>query len=224
MFWDPSSPSLTFDLKNEPVKTGVIYRLGFPNGKSYIGQTRKSAEKRWSQHRIKTSRLVGNAIAKYGWDNITKDVLVRLPASLLNEYEVKFISMYDSCGKHGYNLTPGGDAIPMHQAAIHAKVVAKYKEPQHRAKQKAGCHAHKAKMSKEKRVAAVNLSWEVRRANPRDRSNVAPYKISDAHLARREARLAKYPPEEREQRRAIMEAHAQQEREKYRKKMWQEYA
>ena len=50
--------------------------LTSPNGKSYIGQTIRSIEKRLEEHRkgnSKRCRLIYRAINKYGWENFEQD-------------------------------------------------------------------------------------------------------------------------------------------------------
>ena len=57
---------------------GLIYKATFSNGKSYIGQTTQTLQKRKQQHKDK-SKLNNNAfyhaIKKYGWDDITGEVI-----------------------------------------------------------------------------------------------------------------------------------------------------
>ena len=57
---------------------GLIYKATFSNGKSYIGQTTQTLQKRKQQHKDK-SKLNNNAfyhaIKKYGWDDITWEVI-----------------------------------------------------------------------------------------------------------------------------------------------------
>lgn len=94
---------------------GYIYKITSPDGKVYIGQTRNAVEIRWKQHERSartgkfSSPLFHRAIAKFGWDNFTREVVVTGPLHMLDAYETAFILMYKSFGPRGYNLTFGGD-------------------------------------------------------------------------------------------------------------------
>ena len=79
---------------------GVIYRLLFPSGKSYVGQTIKKPGARWRAHKTNSRcrsyhgscTAVNAAIRKYGWGNVRKSVLARLPDGELDAAEVKYIT------------------------------------------------------------------------------------------------------------------------------------
>ena len=53
-----------------------IYKLTFPNGKFYIGQTINWKFRKKNHKRCSTNSKVNNAIREYGWDNINKEFLV----------------------------------------------------------------------------------------------------------------------------------------------------
>ena len=105
---------------------GWIYKLNFPNGKCYVGQTKhKNVWTRWKQHRNTNRtkdhcRLLQRAIVKYGWENIVKKKLF-VEDKDLNDKEVYFIARYKSF-KKGYNLTPGGDINPMKVPAVRKRL------------------------------------------------------------------------------------------------------
>ena len=104
--------------------SGIIYILRFPNGKVYIGQTKKTKrrtgeaidakkrlELRFDAHCSEHSGcIVRHAIHKYGRENVQKEVLLELSVLDLNECERRFIALYQS-DKHafGYNRTKGGE-------------------------------------------------------------------------------------------------------------------
>ena len=90
--------------------TYLIYKLTFPNNKCYIGIT-NNFKKRMTGHRsaskIKKYKLY-DAIRKYGWGNVTKEILLEnIPISEIEELEIKFIKKFNSI-KNGYNLKNGG--------------------------------------------------------------------------------------------------------------------
>lgn len=98
---------------------GWIYRLVFPSGKSYVGQT-VNLKTRMQSHGRRTSNnghAIKRAILKYGWSNVKVEILLRVEADnvkpILDSAEVENIAKYNTLKPHGYNLTPGGDAQPM---------------------------------------------------------------------------------------------------------------
>ena len=90
----------------------TIYCHIFPNGKRYIGITRKTVKERWGNGKNYAScPLVERAIKKYGWENIehqiisvvdTKEDAEREERSLISEYKSDNVEF-------GYNILPGGN-------------------------------------------------------------------------------------------------------------------
>ena len=119
---------------------GWIYRFAFPNGKNYVGQTkRKRISDRWRAHKNrafnkseKACWKFYRAIRKYGWKNIKKEVLAEVPDHLMNQYETIFIGAYD-CYKNGYNLTKGGDLNPMSDPKVRKRLSRTCSAPEHKA-------------------------------------------------------------------------------------------
>ena len=102
-----------------------VYKHTTPSGKVYIGITSKKPEKRWNYG----NGYVGNeyffkAIKKYGWDNITHEILLSgLSRDEAGEKEREFISEFHSFDrKYGYNLTTGGEKGRQHDATSRAKM------------------------------------------------------------------------------------------------------
>lgn len=84
-----------------------------PSGKSYIGKTKFSLEKRWKDHQAMAkfgkSCLIHKAIRKYGAENFVSQVLEEnVPEDLVNEKERYWIKFYNTYAK-GYNMTEGGE-------------------------------------------------------------------------------------------------------------------
>ncbi len=90
-----------------------LYQLKFPNGKSYIGITSKTAEKRFNQHCLPANNknACQKAIYKYGRDNVVLTVLATVDnyelLQLAEQEAIEKFNTYASNGK-GYNLTLGG--------------------------------------------------------------------------------------------------------------------
>lgn len=88
---------------------GYIYILTSPSGKSYIGQTIHTIDKRFQDHRKKHSACIAirDAIKKYGWENFEKD-WYECPDEDLNFDEELLIREMGTLSPDGYNLKEGG--------------------------------------------------------------------------------------------------------------------
>lgn len=89
---------------------GVIYKTTCKTtGLSYIGQTRRSLEKRKKQHEnAKDNYSIHKAIRKYGASNFIWEIIEECDNSLLNQREIYWIAFYNTY-YNGYNETKGGD-------------------------------------------------------------------------------------------------------------------
>jgi hypothetical protein len=94
---------------------GSIYKITFPNGKVYVGQTKRTLFQRGAEHIKDTSGCVKlkNAFKKYGHEECVMSVLKNnIPEQFLDFWENKFIDEYDSINQ-GYNIKYNADfAIP----------------------------------------------------------------------------------------------------------------
>lgn len=88
----------------------IIYKLtNKVNGKIYVGQTVRTAEERFKQHKYCKTSLIGKAIHKYGAENFSIEVLAECKTrEELDEMEIFFIAYFDCIVPKGYNLTKGG--------------------------------------------------------------------------------------------------------------------
>lgn len=91
-----------------------LYKLTFPNGKVYIGQT-NNFEKRMNGHknekRVSRNCQVNNAIRKYGWENVLREVIAVSTESEIDALERNYISILDSTNRaRGYNREGGGNS------------------------------------------------------------------------------------------------------------------
>ena len=85
------------------------------SGKSYIGQTKTTAEKRWRKHLIELRRREGcralySAIKKYGENDFEITTLKSgdFAREELNTLEQKYIKEQKTLSPFGYNLMSGG--------------------------------------------------------------------------------------------------------------------
>lgn len=100
-----------------------VYKHTCPNGKSYIGITKQKTWERWGRGSGYATQFFGKAVAKYGWDNITHEILFDgLTLEEANAKESEMIKKYDTHNpQKGYNLTDGGDGIKGYVATEEAK-------------------------------------------------------------------------------------------------------
>jgi len=90
-----------------------LYRLDFPNGKSYVGITRQSAHARFSEHlssaRNRPEFAIHHAINKHGLPEVK--TLAVGGWDYLKEAEKKAIKVFNTKAPDGYNLTDGGEGV-----------------------------------------------------------------------------------------------------------------
>jgi group I intron endonuclease len=93
----------------------VIYKIQSPIGKVYIGRT-NNFDGRMAEHKCnaltkKANNSLYRAIRKYGWDNMTKEIICEVETEKSQKLEEELIKAYNSV-KKGYNDTyvgGGGD-------------------------------------------------------------------------------------------------------------------
>lgn len=103
---------------------GALYRITFPNGKAYIGITSDFA-RRMKAHRSASRNVdlpVCRAIAKHGWENVTREVLVVGPYDYIRQLESAAIVAFNTRIPHGYNVSEGGEFAPSSAPEVRAKI------------------------------------------------------------------------------------------------------
>lgn len=95
--------------------TYSVYEHICPNGKRYIGITRQEPERRWGKNGIgyrAHNQHFYNAILKYGWSNITHNIIASgLSKEDACKMEQFFVAFYNTCNREfGYNKSTGGEA------------------------------------------------------------------------------------------------------------------
>ena len=91
-----------------------MYKHTTPSGKIYIGITQQRPEARWlCGHGYKSNTHFYKAIKKYGWNNITHEIIKEgLTQTQAEDLEKKLILKYKSHDKdRGYNKALGGHAL-----------------------------------------------------------------------------------------------------------------
>ena len=91
-------------------KKYIVYKHTAPNGKVYIGITKQEIKERWKNGNGYKGAFFYNAIKKYGWDNITHEVLFEgLTKEQAEQKEIELITLYKSNQReYGYNIANGG--------------------------------------------------------------------------------------------------------------------
>ena len=95
---------------------GYIYIIkNTCNDKVYIGQTSRTIQDRWKQHKASALRgeeqgiILYNAMRKYGIDKFYISQLEECDLEQINESEIYWIQYYNSQTPNGYNVRAGGE-------------------------------------------------------------------------------------------------------------------
>ena len=98
--------------KAKVIMFGVIYKITNKfNDKIYVGQTTRTVEVRFKEHRCADSHL-GNAIREYGEKNFTLEIIEECETrEQLNEREIFWIAYFNCKHPNGYNHTDGGEGL-----------------------------------------------------------------------------------------------------------------
>jgi hypothetical protein len=97
---------------------GALYRLTSPSGKSYIGITTKTTERRWSKHvehalGRRDAGYLYNALRKHGADSFTVETLVVADdTGYLRDLEKRAIVALGTRYPFCYNVAGGGEMAP----------------------------------------------------------------------------------------------------------------
>lgn len=93
---------------------GIVYKLTFSNGKSYIGITTESLSRRVQRHvnyaRTNRPYALSAAIRKYGEDSFVAEIIGNADTrDELFRMEILAIESHKTMCPYGYNMTGGGD-------------------------------------------------------------------------------------------------------------------
>lgn len=94
-----------------------VYKHTFPNGKVYIGMTSQSLKNRCKNgFAYKFNSIMFADIVKYGWNNITHEILAKnltkQQADVMERFAIKVANATNS--DYGYNISPGGSGKGFH--------------------------------------------------------------------------------------------------------------
>ena len=133
------------------------------NGKRYVGQTTKSVEWRWSQHRKHVGSVhfpVYHALRKYGPEGFEVEVLASAcSVECLNYLETLFIATYNTLVPNGYNLDSGGK-----NNVVHPETLARMSAA-HKGRKKTD--EHKAKIGAAHKGRTLSLERRARQSGTR---------------------------------------------------------
>ena len=185
---------------------GALYQITFPNGKSYIGITSKSAKRRFASHCSNSKRTPPENYPLYRALRATDQSAVKVQTLLhgnwdyLQYMERKAIAAFGTKVPHGYNVTEGGEgalgrpASDRQKAAVSAALKGKTRSPEHSAniaKAKIGTkHTEEAKRKIGAWGKGRTISLEAReriaaskRGKPRSAETKA--KLAEANLGKK---------------------------------------
>lgn len=134
---EPNNPGFTSEMINNFV---LIYKVTNQiNQKSYIGKTEFSFDRRKANHLSDTKRgskfAFHRALRKYGEENFVWEILEHdiEDKTLLDDREKHYISLYESFGPKGYNMSEGGEGqtgwVPTQETRDKWSAQRKGKEP-----------------------------------------------------------------------------------------------
>lgn len=105
-------------------KTYIVYKHTCPNGKAYIGITSQDPKIRWNYGNGYCTQIFGKAVKKYGWENITHEILATFPTvEEANASETEYIALYETMNpEKGYNCDAGGKGSVGHSVNSAARM------------------------------------------------------------------------------------------------------
>ncbi len=105
-------------------QAGTLYKLNFPNGKSYIGITTRGIEARFAGHlsaaKSGSDLPLTRAIRKHGAPD--KQILAFMNHDDLPAAEIRAIRVFGTLTPNGYNVTFGGQTSPTLRPEVAAKM------------------------------------------------------------------------------------------------------
>lgn len=164
----------------------TVYEHIAPNGKRYIGITRLDPVRRWDYGRGYSEQVFGRAITKYGWENITSNILhdklTRDEACRLEQYYIREFNTQDS--KFGYNVSNGGETNSMTEATRHKLRLANLGKKYPEVSKKMMGH-RLTEQTKKKISDTVKKRWKEGAYNPQPMTEEAKENLRKINLGKR---------------------------------------
>lgn len=180
-------------VEDNRLRTGIIYKLTFPNGKAYVGLTTQELSRRMTQHKHcnnNNCRLVARAIGKYGWANVIVSVMAaNVPLEELGDLEIRFISELNTLHPNGYNLQTGGEGGWNESATTK------------RRKAKAVTESWKNPVTRDQRKKSISKTWQqMSSEDRRERNRVQTGRFKDPGVIKKceDARRATFMRQRKE--------------------------
>ena len=140
------------EMKRNPPIGHRVYMYKFPNGKIYIGQTKRYLYIRYLD-KYKNKPLM-DAFREYGWDNTEKIILVDgLDEKAALSEEIRLIKLYNACDPSvGYNISKGGylGMLGLHHTSETKRKMSASGKGKHNGIHSANYGVHKTEEQKEK--------------------------------------------------------------------------
>lgn len=99
--------------------------LTFSSGKSYIGMTHGSAKIRYKAHKHASENggklAIHRAWRKYGAPKLK--LLSQHGSKTIKREEKKAVKLHNTMTPSGYNMTPGGETVPMSVPELKARII-----------------------------------------------------------------------------------------------------
>lgn len=108
---------------------GYIYMLtNTINKKVYVGQTKKTIEERFRDHKYACKAgkkyVIYHAMRKYGVENFNVELLEECSNAKLNEREIYWIGYWNATEKEcGYNMSEGGNRQDQHPVQLNPEEI-----------------------------------------------------------------------------------------------------
>jgi len=163
----------------------LIYKLTFVNGKSYIGLTLGTAQRRLKGHADAAKGGSATPCHK-AWRALGKPdmiVLTECPDDLAFQAEIDAIRQHNTMLPNGYNVLAGGQASPMSNPEIAARVAAKKVGSKH--SEETRLKMSVSQTGKKHTLETIAKMSEWQKGKPKMKaSQEARIKMSAAHKAR----------------------------------------
>lgn len=170
----------------------VLYCHTTPNGKKYIGVTSTSVERRWrSGAGYKGCPAFYHAINKYGWDNISHEIILRgLTREEADKKEKEYILRFNTMVPNGYNLESGGSLNKEISEETREKLRKSHTNPSAKTRAKISAATKGRKCSDETR-ARMSKAFKGRKLSEEARKHISESKKGKRYTLEHCAQMSK---------------------------------